>query len=106
MIMSRLLAKLGHEVEFAEDGTLALQKLDTFCPDVVFSDIAMPGMTGYELARRIRQRSDCTGVCLVALTGFGQSADRDKALEAGFDEHMVKPVDITQLQGVFEKLST
>jgi PAS domain S-box-containing protein len=105
VIMSRLLTRLGHEVEFAEDGTLALQKLDSFHPDVVFSDIAMPGMTGYELARRIRQRPDCSGICLVALTGFGQSADRDRALEAGFDEHMVKPVDIALLQILFDKLS-
>ncbi|MCA9012579.1 MAG: response regulator, partial [Planctomycetaceae bacterium] len=105
VIMSRLLTKLGHEVEFAEDGTLALQKLDSFHPDVVFSDIAMPGMTGYELARRIRQRPDCSSICLVALTGFGQSADRDKALEAGFDEHMVKPVDIALLQVLFDNLS-
>lgn len=105
VIMSRLLTRLGHEVEFAEDGTLALQKLDMFHPDVVFSDIAMPGMTGYELARRIRQRPECAGVCLVALTGFGQSADREKAFEAGFDEHMVKPVDIALLQVLFDKLS-
>lgn len=105
VIMARLLAKLGHEVEFAEDGMLALQRLDTYRPDIVFSDIAMPGMTGYELARQIRQRPDCSGIFLVALTGFGQSADRDKALEAGFDEHLVKPVDITQLQFLFDELS-
>ncbi len=105
VVMSRLLTKLGHEVEFAEDGTLALQKLDTFHPEVVFSDIAMPGMTGYELAQRIRQRPDGSGICLVALTGFGQSADRNKALESGFDEHMVKPVDIARLQVLFDKLS-
>ena len=105
VIMSRLLTKLGHEVEFAEDGTLALQKLDTFHPEVVFSDIAMPGMTGYELAQQIRQRPDGSGICLVALTGFGQSADRNKALESGFDEHLVKPVDIALLQVLFDKLS-
>ena len=105
VITTRLLEKLGHEVEFVENGPLALLKLDTFTPDVVFSDIAMPGMTGYELARRIRQRSDCSRVCLVALTGFGQSSDRDKALEAGFHEHMVKPVDIAVLQSLFEKLT-
>ena len=105
VITARLLEKLGHEVEFVENGPLALLKLDTFTPDVVFSDIAMPGMTGYELARRIRQRSDCSRVCLVALTGFGQSCDRDKALEAGFHEHMVNPVDIAVLQSLFEKLA-
>ncbi len=105
LITARLLEKLGHEVQCVENGQLALLKLDTFTPDVVFSDIAMPGMTGYELARQIRQRSDCSHVFLVAVTGFGQSSDREKALEAGFNEHMVKPVDIAVLHSLFEKLS-
>ena len=105
VITARLLEKLGHVVEFAENGPLALLKLDTFTPDVVFSDIAMPGMTGYELAQRIRQRPECSQVYLVALTGFGQSSDRDRALEAGFHEHMVKPVDIALLQALFERIS-
>lgn len=104
-IMARLLRKLGHEVEFVENGTIALQKLEHYAPEVVFSDIAMPGMTGYELAQRIRQRADSSSIYLVALTGFGQSADRRKALESGFDEHMIKPVDIVTLQALFEKLS-
>lgn len=105
MITARLLEKLGHVVEIAENGPLALLKLDTFTPDVVFSDIAMPGMTGYELAQRIRQRPDCSKVFLVALTGFGQSSDREKALEAGFHEHMVKPVDIVLLRSLFQRIS-
>lgn len=104
-MMVQLLRKLGHEVEFVENGTSALQKLSQEVPEVVFSDIAMPGMTGYELARQIRQRPDSAGIYLVALTGFGQSADREKALEAGFDEHMIKPVDIDVLKALFEKLS-
>jgi len=105
-MMARLLSKLGHEVEFVENGTLALQKLSQRLPEVIFSDIAMPGITGYELAQHIRQRPDSSGIYLVALTGFGQSADREKALQAGFDEHMIKPVDIAALQALFEKLST
>ena len=105
VMTARLLEKLGHEVEVVENGPLALIKLETFKPDVVFSDIAMPGMSGYELAQRIRQRPDCSRACLVALTGFGQPSDRDKALEAGFHEHMLKPVDIAALQSLFEKLS-
>ena len=104
-MMARLLSKLGHEVEFVENGTLALQKLSQKLPEVVFSDIAMPGMTGYELAQQIRQRHDSSSIYLVALTGFGQSADREKALQAGFDEHMIKPVDIVVLRALFEKLS-
>lgn len=106
VITARLLEKLGHVVEFAENGPLGLLKLDTFTPDVVFSDIAMPGMTGYELAQRIRQRPECSQVYLVALTAFGRSSDRDKALEAGFDDHMVKPVDIELLQSLFERIDT
>ncbi len=106
MIMSRLLRKLGHEVEFVENGAEALQKLEEYVPEVIVSDIAMPGMTGYDLARRIRQRPDFAGIYLVALTGFGQTADREKALEAGFDEHMVKPVELVALQALFERLSS
>jgi CheY-like chemotaxis protein len=104
VITARLLEKLGHVVEFAENGPLALLKLETFMPDVLFSDIAMPGMTGYELAQRIRQRPDCSQIYLVALTGFGQASDRDRAIEAGFDEHMVKPVDIALLRALFERI--
>lgn len=104
VITARLLEKLGHIVEVAENGPLALLKLDGFTPDVIFSDIAMPGMTGYELAHRIRQRPECSQTYLVALTGFGQSADREKALDAGFHEHMVKPVDIALLQSLFERV--
>lgn len=105
VITARLLEKLGHIVECVGSGPLALLKLDTFTPDVVFSDIAMPGMTGYELAQRICQRPGCDRVYIVALTGFGQASDRDKALEAGFHEHMVKPVDIAILRSLFERLA-
>ncbi len=104
-MMARLLRKLGHEVELVETGTLALQKLNHHLPEVIFSDIAMPGITGYELAQQIRKRADSSQVYLVALTGFGQTADREKALAAGFDEHMIKPVDVVVLQALFERLS-
>jgi len=106
IIISRLLKKLGHQVEFVENGTQAMQKLAGYTPEVIVSDIAMPGMTGYDLARRIRLRPDLANVYLVALTGFGQTADRDRALEAGFDEHMVKPVELAALQSLFERLSS
>ena len=104
MVMGRLLEKLGHQVEVVESGAAAIQKLDDWKPELIFSDISMPGMTGYELARRIRQRPDTDGVFLVAMTGYGQSSDRDKALAAGFDKHLVKPVDIQQLRLVFNEL--
>ncbi len=104
-VMARLLRKLGHEVELVESGDLALKTLDRFPAEVIFSDIAMPGMTGYELARRIRQRADFGNAWLVALTGFGESADRAKAIEAGYNEYMLKPVDIVALQVLFARLS-
>ncbi len=99
-----LLEKLGHEVQVAENGQDALEKLETFKPDVVFSDISMPVMSGHELARRIRERSDLDSVCLVATTGYGQPADRELAFEAGFDHHLTKPVDFKRLQDLFDEL--
>lgn len=68
-------------------------------PDVVFLDIGLPGMNGYEVARLIRQQPGGQGVLLVALTGWGQAEDRRRSQEAGFDQHMVKPVDPQALTG-------
>tara|TARA_R110002073_G_scaffold7245_13_gene41428 strand:- start:11864 stop:14206 length:2343 start_codon:yes stop_codon:yes gene_type:complete len=104
-IMARLLTKLGHEVEVAEDGLSALEKLSESIPDVIFSDISMPGMTGYDLARKLRERDATAKIYLVAMTGYGQSADREQAHNSGFDEHMIKPVDITKLQSLFQRLA-
>ncbi len=104
-IMARLLVKLGHQVEVAEDGITALEKLNDFEPQIIFSDISMPGMTGYDLARKLREQPKTAQIYLVAMTGYGQSSDREEAKNSGFDEHMVKPVDITKLQDLFERLS-
>ena len=104
-IMARLLTKLGHEVEVAEDGLSALETLSESIPDVIFSDISMPGMTGYDLAKKLRERDATANIYLVAMTGYGQSADREQAHNSGFDEHMIKPVDITKLQSLFQRLS-
>ena len=104
-IVAKLLTRLGHEVETAEGGELALVKLDTFRPEVIISDISMPGMTGYELARRIRQKKNRENILLVAMTGYGQEADRNLAFEAGFNEHLIKPVDLEQLQSLFRRHS-
>jgi CheY-like chemotaxis protein len=62
-------------------------------------------MTGYELAQRLRQTEETKQIRLVAMTGYGQAADREKALNAGFDEHMVKPVDINRLRSFFSEIS-
>ena len=106
MVMARLLESIGQDVVTAESGEDAITKLNGFKPEIIFSDISMPGMTGYELVRELRMRSDFFGVLMVAMTGFGQETDRKAALESGFDEHMVKPVDIDRLNSLFCRLSS
>ena len=73
--------------------------------EVVFSDISMPGMTGYDLARRIRSQPNLANTYLVAMSGYGQLSDRKQSQDSGFNEHMVKPVDIAKLRDFFERLS-
>ena len=102
-VLKKLLQVLGHEVQSAENGAVALEMLDSFRPEVVFSDITMPVMGGYELAKHIRQRADLDSVHLVALTGYGQSSDRESAFEAGFDRHCTKPVDFQRLQELLDE---
>jgi len=87
-----LLRTMGHEVFVAHDGRAALAVLLNSRLDIALLDITMPGMNGYELARRIRQQVGAS-LRIVAVSGFGLDEDRARALEAGFDHHMVKPVD-------------
>ena len=94
-----LLRHLGHEVEVAYDGQAALDKAREFRPEVVFVDLGMPGMDGFEVARRLRA-SEGERVKIVAQTGWGQEEDRRRTREAGFDEHLAKPVDMAALQEV------
>jgi PAS domain S-box-containing protein len=91
--LARLLSRLyGQEVRVAHDGPSALEIAREFRPEVVLLDIGMPGMDGYEVARRLRERAEFGGTLLVALTGWGQDSDRRKSQEAGFDRHLIKPV--------------
>jgi two-component system OmpR family response regulator len=83
----------GHDVRVALDGAAALAAATAAVPEVVLLDLAMPGMDGYEVARRLRQRPDLAATRLVALTGFGSAEDHRKSGEAGFDQHLTKPVD-------------
>jgi PAS domain S-box-containing protein len=80
-------------VSIAFDGEQALEALDSFKPDIALLDIGMPGMNGYELARRMRDTPRGREIMLVALTGWGQAEDKKRAADAGFDEHLTKPVD-------------
>jgi signal transduction histidine kinase len=96
--LSVLLRVLGADVSLVHSGRAALQAVESFRPDVVLLDIGMPGMDGYEVARRIRANSVNRGIMLIALTGWGQDEDRQRSAAAGFNHHLVKPADIDQLR--------
>src|SRR5262245_60699392 len=87
----------GHDVETAGNASDGLEKLRTFQPEIALIDIGLPGVDGYALARMARQTPEARATYLVALTGYGQDQDRQKALAAGFDTHMTKPVDPAKL---------
>jgi CheY-like chemotaxis protein len=86
-----LLRLAGHDVQVAHDGPSTLKIAADFQPDVVFLDVGMPGMDGFETARQLRQRVGLDKAVLVALTGYGREEDRQRAVEAGFDHFLVKP---------------
>ena len=96
--LAMLLRVLGAEVSLAHSGRHALECVDTFKPDVVLLDIGMPGMDGYEVARRIRANPANRNISLIALTGWGQDEDRRRSVAAGFNHHLVKPADIEELR--------
>ncbi|HEX6963469.1 MAG TPA: PAS domain S-box protein, partial [Lacipirellula sp.] len=97
MVTGRLLKAVGCEVHHAEDGTQGITAIAEKRPDVALIDIGLPDMNGYEVARRVRGMPEAQGVRLLAVTGFGQPEDRQKALEAGFDDHLVKPLQYETL---------
>jgi PAS domain S-box-containing protein len=99
--LALLVQVAGHEVRTAHDGPTALEVAKTFRPEVVFLDIGLPRMDGYEVARQLRRQPGLEKVVLAAVTGYGQEEDRRRTHEAGIDEHLVKPVDPTELEKVF-----
>jgi two-component system CheB/CheR fusion protein len=105
--LAKLLRRvLGQRVEVAYDGASALDRARDFRPELVFLDIGLPGMDGYEVARRLRQSPENGTPVLVALTGWGQEEDRRRSREAGFDRHLVKPIDPDLLGGLLTELAT
>jgi CheY-like chemotaxis protein len=92
-----MLELMGHEVRSALDGVAALEVAAAFRPDLVLLDIGMPQLDGYEVCRRLRSQSWSAGLLIVAVTGWGQEADKRRAREAGFDLHLTKPMDHTAL---------
>jgi len=98
--LATLLRLLGHEVRVVYDGPAALETARTFKPQVGLLDIGMPGMDGVELARRLRADLKQEDLLLVALTGYGRDEDRQRSSDAGFNAHLVKPVDVAELNGL------
>ena len=103
--LAMLLRTAGAKVQVAHDGPAALAAFERSEPDVVLLDIGMPDMDGCEVARRLREISPAGHVALVALTGWGQDEDRRRVREAGFDHHLVKPVDLASLQPLLTSLA-
>ena len=98
--LATLLSIQGHEVQVAYHGVGALEIVKTFTPDLVLMDIGMPGMDGYEVARRLRLQPRLANTVLVALTGWGQHEDRRRTAEAGFNHHLVKPPEPSALEAI------
>ncbi|MCM5678147.1 ATP-binding protein [Schlegelella sp. S2-27] len=102
--LALLLDALGYQTRAAFDGASALAVLETFVPRVALLDIGLPGMDGYQLARRLKGDARLAALKLVALTGYGTDADRRRARSEGFDAHLVKPVQVEQLLAVLNEL--
>ncbi len=103
LTLATLLRGLGHEVLVTHDGEQALQAADGFRPDFAFLDIGLPKCNGYELARGLRESAATARSILVAVTGWGQEKDRQLAAQAGFDHHLVKPVQLAQIQEILRQ---
>ena len=99
-LLSLLLAGKGHETQVALDGTAALMAASAFQPHIGFLDLSLPGMSGYELAQQLRVMPDLARIRLVAVTGHGSDAHRARARAAGFNDHMVKPVNLDAVEAV------
>jgi signal transduction histidine kinase len=102
--LATLLELSGHEVFSASNGALALESAERHLPEVALLDIGMPKLDGYEVARRIRAQPWGRRITLVALTGWGQESDRRRSGEAGFDSHLVKPLDLDKLTALLDRL--
>lgn len=104
-LLGLMLRVLGNVVQLAHDGTEAVKAAEEFMPSVIIMDLGMPKMNGYEAARIIRQHEWGAGITLVALTGWGQEEDKQRTREAGFDHHLIKPVEPAAIQRLLETLA-
>jgi CheY-like chemotaxis protein len=102
--LAMLLKMLGHETYLAYDGLEAVQTAERIRPELILLDIGLPKLNGYEVCRKIREQEWSQATVIVALSGWGQEADRRKSEEAGFNHHMVKPLDYNLLMDVLAEL--
>jgi PAS domain S-box-containing protein len=91
---------LGHNVEMAQNGAEGIATAHQFRPEVVICDIGLPGLDGYAVAQILRQDTSSNGICLIAVSGYGQEANQRRALEAGFNAYLIKPIDLEKLRGL------
>jgi PAS domain S-box-containing protein len=103
--LAMILEASGHDVRMGHDGPTALDAALDYRPNVVLLDIGLPGLNGYEIAKRMRQQPVLRNIVLVAITGYGQEIDRQRSQEAGFDHHLVKPADFGKLQQILASVS-
>lgn len=104
LIVSMSLQVKGYAVQRGDSGPQTLSITESWKPQVILLDISMPGMDGYETCHRLRQQAWGHDVVVIALTGYGQSEDRQRAKDVGFDAHLIKPVDLTTLPGLLTDL--
>ena len=102
--LARLLQISGHETTVAFNATTALEHAKSIWPEIALLDIGLPDISGYEVAKQLRALADGRPIVLIALTGWGQEADRQKSREAGFDKHLVKPVELPELTRILNEL--
>ncbi|MGH9318688.1 MAG: response regulator [Vicinamibacteria bacterium] len=101
--LKMLLSAAGHEVKAAMHGREALESASRIRPEVAIVDLGLPGMDGYEIARRLRERETNRDMLLIALTGYGSAEDRKRTREAGFDAHLLKPLDYEELTSLLQE---
>ena len=104
--LEKLLTRSGYDVALAHDGSEALIQARQHLPRAIVLDIGLPGMDGFEVARKLRSDPCCIDALIIAVTGYGQSEDRQRALDAGFDHHLVKPVEIKELKNLLSHCLT
>jgi CheY-like chemotaxis protein len=103
-VLAVLLRRLGHEVHVAHDGPTAVTEARSLLPEVMLLDIGLPGLNGYEVAQELRRTSELASCKLVAMTGYGQQEDIDRAMQSGFDRHLLKPVRIDAINTMLASL--